>query len=74
VIITGRRFTQIGEALFGPKRWLGVLGQMVGKDHSTLWRYSTGETPVSADMRTKLADICRARGQALIRIADEIDP
>jgi hypothetical protein len=74
VIITGRRFTQIGEALFGPKRWLGVLSQMVGKDSSTLWRYATGETPVSSDMRHKLADICRARGEALIRIADDLDP
>lgn len=74
MLITGRRFTAIGEALFGPKRWVALLGRMVGKDSSTIWRYATGDTPISPDMRIKLAGICRARGQALIRIADELDP
>jgi hypothetical protein len=73
VIITCRRFTQIGEALFGPTKWYPVLAQMVGNDRTMVWRLATGKARVTPAMRSKLAILCRARGEALLRLADEIE-
>ncbi len=73
MIITGSRFTAIGEALFGPTKWFPVLAQMVGHDRTMVWRYATGKAPVPVDMKAKLAALCRAKSQALARIAGELD-
>lgn len=74
MILTSERFKMIGEALFGPRGWHAVLAQMIGKDRTAVWRYATGDTNVPPDLRSKLAAICRTRGEALIRIARELDP
>lgn len=74
MIITSQKFTQIGEALFGKTKWYAVLARMVDHDRTLIWQCATGKTNVSPTLRFKLATICRARGQALLRIADELSP
>ena len=73
MIITGRRFTIIGEALFGATKWYPVLAQMTGFDRRQIWRCAIGKAKVPPELRAKLSAICRARGQALLRLADDID-
>jgi len=73
MIITGARLTAIGDALFGPRKWFPILAEMVGYDRTAIWRYATGKAPVPIDMKAKLAALCRAKSQALARIADELD-
>lgn len=72
MIITGEKFSQIGEALFGP-RWKAVLADMMCRDNRMIRYYSDGRTPVPVELLRKLAVICRTRGAALIRIADELE-
>lgn len=73
MIITGARFCQIGEALFG-RAWKSVFAEMLCINQRMVYRIADGETNVSPELRAKMAAICRARGEALQRIADQLDP
>lgn len=70
MMLTGERFGQIGEALFGP-RWKAVLAHMIDRDSRTVRYYIDGNT-IPVELIDKLEILCRSRGEALLRIADEI--
>lgn len=72
MIPTARKFCQLGEALYG-ERWKAVLARAMTVNHRVVKFYSTGDRSIPWELWKQLSVICRARGEALIRIADEID-
>lgn len=73
MIITAARFCQIGEALFG-RAWKSVFAEMLCVNQRMVYRIVNGDANVSPEMRAKMAAVCRTRGEALLRIADQLDP
>lgn len=49
------------------------VGNMIGKDRSTMWRYEEGEIPLTVDVLFKLLDIYTISIKDVVMITERID-
>jgi hypothetical protein len=69
--MTPARFTQIGEALFGPS-WRGKMAVALKVSERTIHRWLDSR-PIPVGIEIELAGICRQHAADLITLAKELD-